>query len=296
VTQEWISPAVNTVTSKDGTEIGYHQFGQGPGLILIQGAMGTATNFREIAQALSRRFTVYVPDRRGRGMSKRPYSPDHSIQRDVEDVDSLLSRSGARLVFGLSSGAVIALEASRTLPTISKVALYEPPFQPQGMSTTLIARFNREVGEGHLASALVTAMELVRLGPPLLRFVPRCILEFVVTRTLRREHINDAGPYAPLSELLPAMLYDFSIVGGMAKPLDAFRTVNAKVLLLGGSRSPGYLKDALHALERVLPHACRIELKGLDHSAPWNRDRGGDPGRVAEALCEFFAARWNRRE
>ena len=138
--------SMNSLISRDGTKIGYEQSGQGPGVVLVQGALGTTVNYRELAAALSRQFTVFIPDRRGRGMSPRTYNADHSIQRDVEDLDSLLSHCGAHFVFGLSSGAVIALEASRTLPAIRKVALYEPPFQLQGMSTELIDRFNREVG------------------------------------------------------------------------------------------------------------------------------------------------------
>jgi pimeloyl-ACP methyl ester carboxylesterase len=279
---------VHTVCSKDGTKIGYERSGQGPGLVLLQGAMGTAVNYRELAQALSGQYTVCVPDRRGRGMSPQTYSPEYSIQRDVEDLDSLLSHNGAHFVFGLSSGAVIALEASRTLPAIRKVALYEPPLQPQGMSTEMIARFNQEVGQGRLAAALVTAMALVRLGPALLRFVPRPVLEFVVAQSLEKERIHGAGVYAPTSELLAAMRYDFNIVGGMAGPIDLFSQLDAQVLLLGGSKSPRYLKQALDALEHTLPHACRYEFDGLDHSAAWNIDRGGDPLRVAESLRDFF--------
>jgi len=54
---------MNTVISKDGTPIGYTQVGHGPGLIQVQGALGTAHNYRDLAQALSSDFTVYTPDR-----------------------------------------------------------------------------------------------------------------------------------------------------------------------------------------------------------------------------------------
>ena len=55
-----------------------------------------------------------------------------------------------------------------------------------------------------------------------------------------------------MSELLPAMRYDFNVVGGMAGPLDLFSQVDAQVLLLGGSKSPRYLKEALDALGHIL--------------------------------------------
>ena len=78
------------VTSLDGTRIGFLRQGNGPGLVLVQGAMGTAQDYRELAQALSANFTVYTPDRRGRGMSAKPYDRWHDIARDVEDVDAIL--------------------------------------------------------------------------------------------------------------------------------------------------------------------------------------------------------------
>jgi len=280
--------AVNAVTSKDGTKIGYRQVGHGPGIILVQGAMGTAHNYHQLALALANDFTVYVPDRRGRGMSPREYSPDHSIQRDVEDLHSILTHTGAHLVFGLSSGAVVALEASRLLPSIRKAAIYEPPFLLQGMSQELVARFNSEVGQGNLSAALVTAMAIVKLDAPLLRLVPRLLLELPIRRALHNERKKGSGAYAPMSELLPAMRYDFNVVAGKSGPIDSFRDVNANVLLLGGSKSPKYLKAALDALEQILPHVQRTEFKGLDHSAAWNSDRGGTPEPVAQSLCRFF--------
>lgn len=56
-------------------------------------------------------FRLYVPDRRGRGMSG-PYSKDQGLDDEVEDVEALLRETGAHYVFGLSAGAVIALEAA----------------------------------------------------------------------------------------------------------------------------------------------------------------------------------------
>lgn len=93
---------------------------------LVQGAMGSAQNFMQLAGALAGTFTVYVPDRRGRGLSYFPYSKDYSIQKDIEDLDALLAKTGAHYVFGLSSGAIISLQAALTLPAIYKVAIYEP--------------------------------------------------------------------------------------------------------------------------------------------------------------------------
>lgn len=65
-------------------------------------------------------MTVYALDRRGRRVSARPYDPDHDIARDVENIDVVLTATGTSQVFDLSSGAVITLEAARTLPRITR--------------------------------------------------------------------------------------------------------------------------------------------------------------------------------
>ncbi|MEU1641010.1 alpha/beta hydrolase, partial [Nonomuraea sp. NPDC005701] len=57
------------VRSADGTTIGYRRSGRGPGLILVHGGMQASQHFTKLAAALSTEFTVYVPDRRGRGLS-----------------------------------------------------------------------------------------------------------------------------------------------------------------------------------------------------------------------------------
>lgn len=42
-----------------------------------------------LGKALGDRYTVYLPDRRGRGMSG-PYGPDFSLQKAAEDVQALM--------------------------------------------------------------------------------------------------------------------------------------------------------------------------------------------------------------
>ena len=137
--------SVSSVTSKDGTIIGYRQLGNGPGLVLVQGAMGSAHNFSQLSEALSENFTIYVPDRRGRGISAYPYHKDHTIQRDVEDLEAILMKTSAHFVFGLSSGALISLQASTILSSIHKVIAYEPPLFLEGLPVSLFERYKKEI-------------------------------------------------------------------------------------------------------------------------------------------------------
>ncbi len=284
---------IGFVTSKDGTTIGYRQLGHGPDLVLVQGAMGSAQNFMQLAGLLSDAFTVYVPDRRGRGLSPLPYCTDYRIQNDVEDVEALLAKTGAHSVFGLSSGALICLQAELTLPAIHKAAVYEPAlFLESSEPMAFVTRFNREMTQGKVAAALVTAMKGAQMGPPIMGVMPRFLLESLTNRVMKAEEKEGSGEYLSMRELAPALQYDFEVVLEMSGKLECFRTLQTEVLLLGGSKSPAYLKVALDALEQVLPHVARVEFQGLGHGSPWNYDKqrnpDGKPEVVAQALRQFF--------
>ncbi len=282
-----------SVTSTDGTTIGYRQYGHGPGLVLVQGAMGSVYNFHQLAVALADTFTVYVPDRRGRGMSDLPYSKDYSVQKDVEDLAALLTKTGASLVFGLSSGALISLQAALTISGIHKVAIYEPPLYIHGVPAAMLARYKREITQRKLAAALITAMKAGQMGPPIFSIIPSFLLIPLVKMVMSQEEKNGSGEYLPMKVLAPTLQYDFHVVAEMSGSLESFRTLNTEVFLLGGGKSPAYLKTALDALEQVLPHVTRIELEGLGHGAAWNYDKqrspDGKPELVAQALRRFFA-------
>src|SRR5438128_2599928 len=93
-----------SVISKDGTVIGYRQLGHGPGLVVLHGAMESSQSHVQLAEELADGFSVYLPDRRGRGLSG-PYRDHHSIKQDVEDLNAVLAKTGAHYVAGVSSGS-----------------------------------------------------------------------------------------------------------------------------------------------------------------------------------------------
>src|SRR6516225_9646514 len=117
------------VHSKDGTEIAYEQVGQGQPVILVDGALCSRQlgPMGPLAALLAPHFTVFKYDRRGRGDSgdTQPYA----VEREIEDIEALIKEAGgSAYVYGISSGAGLALEAAAQLPGITKLALYEPPF------------------------------------------------------------------------------------------------------------------------------------------------------------------------
>lgn len=283
--------ANDSVMSKDGTAIGYFQIGRGPGLVLVQGAMGTAQNFIQLGEALADAFTVYIPDRRGRGLSSAD-GKDYSIQKEVEDIDALLIKTGAHYIFGLSAGALISLQATLRLPAIHKTAIYEPPLFVHGLPITLIKRYEKEMAEGRLAAALITAMQATQMGPQIFNVMPRGLLELLTNKMMENEDKNAKRGDITMRMLAPTLQHDFRVVVEMHEALESFRGIHTDVLLLGGNKSPNFLKTDLNLLEKVLTLVTRIEFPGLGHSAAWNYDKqrnpDGNPEQVAQKLKRFF--------
>jgi pimeloyl-ACP methyl ester carboxylesterase len=257
-------------------------------VVLLHGTMESAQSHMQLAEALAGTYTVYLPDRRARGMSGT-HGKGYSIQKEVEDLDALLAKTGAHYIFGVSSGAIISLNAALTLPAIHKAAIFEPPLPINGsVATAFVTRYDEEIAQGKVVSALVTAMKGSQMGPPIFNLMPRWLLESLTKMMLASEDKKARADDVTMRMLAPTLHYDFQLVIEAEGTLESFRAIRAEVLLLGGSMSPSYLKGALDALENVFPHATRIEFPGLGHGASGNSDRGGQPERVAQQLRPFF--------
>ena len=277
----------HAVTSKDGTTIGYRQLGQGPGVLVLHGSMSSGYYHLELAEALSDAFTVYLPDRRGRGLSGA-YQDGDGIQQEVQDLEAVLARTGARNVFGVSVGAVIALQAALTLPAISRLALYEPLLLPNAVTASaMMDRYDQQIAAGKVTAALSTAMKGGQMGSAAMNAMPHWLLS-VLTRPMA--NWTPKGDYIAFADLAPALHYEGHEIVAMSGSLDMMKDVHAAVLLLGGSKSSALIKDALTRVERAVPGTQRIELPGLNHSAPWNKQVRGKPESVARALRGFFLA------
>ncbi len=280
---------LGSVTSRDGTTIGYRRLGDGPAVLLLHGAVESAQSHMELAEALADSYTVYLPDRRGRGTSG-PARDGDGLRRSVEDVDALLAETGAQLVFGVSSGAIILLEAALALPAVRKAAIFEPPLKiGDSLSTAFLTRYDDEIARGKVAAALVTGMKAAQVGPPIFDRVPRWLLERLTALMMAAEDRKAAHGDVTMRALAPTLHDDFQLVIETDGALESFREIRAEVLLLGGSKSPAYLKVALDALETVVPNVRRVQLDGAGHGVSGNRNRGGKAELVANELRLFFA-------
>lgn len=273
-----------SVTSADGTELCYREWGAGPGLVLIHGGLQAAQNFSRLAEALGDTFTVYVPDRRGRGRSGA-FGEGYGLSTEREDLHALLRATGARRVFGLSSGALIALYAARTLSEIEQLAIYEPPLTVPGANPMAwVPRYEKELERGRLAEAMASIIKGTGDVEPI-TYLPRFILAMMIRLGIAAEARSVKGEDVAIRDLIPTMRFDAKLARESVNALEGLDTLRCEVLLLGGNRSARLLRVGLDALAARLPRAKRVQLKRIGHLAA---DNVGRPDEVARLLRTFF--------
>ncbi len=278
------------VTSEDGTKIGYRQMGSGPGLILLHGGISSSQYFMKLGTALSDEFTVYIPDRRGRGLSG-PFGDNYGLQREVEDLDALLKKTDAHYLFGGSSGGLISLQASLTLSDIQKIALYEPLVyvnkSEMDKFNAAVQHFDKELSEGKKITAMVDITKSD--GHPTGAFykLPDFIMKIFFKLVLEADERMVKGDDVTIEDLMPTLKFDVQLVNETEGKLENFKGVSAEVLLLSGSKTKSniLLQNTLDTLNNLLPHVKRMELEGLDHDSAQNY---GKPEIVAQELKRFF--------
>jgi pimeloyl-ACP methyl ester carboxylesterase len=273
------------VTSKDGTTIGYRQMGCGPSIILLHGGVNASQNLMKLGNLLSEDYTVYIPDRRGRGMSG-PIGDNYSIEKEDEDLNAMLKKTGSHYVFGTADGALFALHAAISLSAIHKVAAYEPLIftgQPELEEfKTTIHHLDKNMAEGKVAKATV---DLTKDSVKGFRIIPNFIMVPLVKLILWINVKTVKGDDVAYQDLIPTLDDELHLVEKTEGTIDDYQNVSAKVLLMEGSQTPRLLKDSVEALNKKLPSSKFIEIKGLNHDSAQDY---GKPEPIANELKRFF--------
>ena len=286
--------STGSVTSTDGTPIGYLRVGRGPAVVVLHGSNESARSHTQLALALAGAFTVYLPDRRGRGMSG-PHRPDHNMHTEVADLQAVVAHCGAQKVFGVSVSAMIALQAARANPAIRQVAAYEPALLMDTASryTSWVPRFEEEMAHGQVADALITCMHGFDLAPPAFKILPRRLLVAATNAAMRKEDSHATPGTVTMRQLAPTLRYEGLLVAEMAGTIATFADVRGDVLLVGGDmKRPAFIRPAFDAPAGTLPHHRCAVFRGLDHGGSADvgpSNRGGKPEIVAPAIRSFFA-------
>ena len=263
-----------TVTSKDGTRIAFDKVGSGPAVILVNGAMSYRrafdTTLEDLAELLSKDFTVYDYDRRGRGESgnTQPFTK----VREIEDIQALIEEAGGEaMLVGFSSGGAVTLETTAVTPGVTKAFVYEVPFIVDDGRQPL------EDYEGH-TTRLVAEGKLDELIEYFITVVAGVPAEFVGGIK------QDQAMWERMRAIAPTIPHDAAFMSEFmkGKPLPAgyWSKVKVPVLVGDGGASPAWLHHAAEALAEALPNASRETFKDQTHSF--------DPKVLAPVVIEFF--------
>ena len=260
---------MSTVVSADGTTIAYESAGNGPALVLVDGAMcyRAAGPLRPLAALLQRAFTVYTYDRRGRGESAD--TPPYAVVREIEDLQAVVAQAGGRaFLYGISSGAALVLATAAAGTGITRIALYEPPFLAEVEDGARIKEYTERLREllaaGRNGDAVALFMTYVGVPAPAIAGMR-------------------AGPGWPaLEAIAPTLAYDDEVLGGGVVPRDLASTVTVPAPVLGGGASPQGLQQAAKATAEALPTAVHRTLEGQTHDV--------QPEALVPILREFFAS------
>jgi pimeloyl-ACP methyl ester carboxylesterase len=264
---------MKTVTSKDGTTIAFDQSGQGPAVILVDGALQYRAfdqGMAQLADLLAQHFTVIHYDRRGRGDSTdtQPYA----LEREIEDIEALIDEAGrSAFVYGISSGAALAMEAAIQLgDKVKKLAMYEAPYNDDETAQQAWREYTRQLGE---------LLEAGRGGDAVGLFMMLVGATAADVEGIRQD------PMWPLwAAVAPTLAYDHIAALGedASVPTQRATSVTVPTLVMNGSESFPFMHVTAVALANAIPHAQHRILEGQTHEVSSEA--------LAPVLVEFFKA------
>ncbi len=264
---------MDTVISRDGTPIAYDRVGEGPALVVVDGAFAhPAINptTGQLADLLSPGFTVVSYARRGRGGSgdTQPFAK----AREIEDLGAVIDAvGGSAFVLGGSSGSMLVLDAAAAGLPVPRLAVYEPPIIVDDSRPPLppdyVEHLNELTAQGRGGDAVAYFMTAAMRMPD------------QMVEGMRQ------GPFWPeLEKVASTLAYDGTFIGDTmtGRPLDPARwaAVEVPVLVIDGGASERFMHTGADALAAVLPRADRRTLEGQTHDVSAEV--------LAPVLTEFF--------
>ncbi len=259
---------MNQVISKDGTAIAFDRSGKGPAVILVTGALTTRADWAPLAACLAPHFSVFAYDRRGRGESgdTAPYA----VEREVEDLDALLTEAGgSAFVFGHSSGAALALEAAVQLgEKVTKLAMYEAPYNDESEAKLAWRAYIQQLTEALAADRRGDAVAL--------------FMQYVGMPAEQIKAMRQAPTWPQLEAIAPTLAYDHTAILGKdgSVPIERAAHILVPTLVMNGGASYPFMYETARALSQAIPHAQLRILEGQTHDVA--------PEVLAPVLVEFF--------
>jgi len=269
---------IHRVVSHDGTELAARVHGQGPPLLLLPAGPGNSeTTWRSLVPLLSERFTCYLVNTRGRGMSED--HPDHAPARLAEDVKAFADSIDAPVGVAEWGSCSWALVTADSGTSIAAVAAYESGAvemltdEAAARLEEAFARVAELVEQDRLVEAarsFVAESDVIYTDEDLADGAPSEFWEAAAPNLpifLREEEAAEADPSSPTD---PSVL----------------EQVDVPVLVLQGTRTrPWFVDSTKHIAEHLTTPVVR-EIPGAAHFGPYRQ-----PQAIANELIRFFTAR-----
>jgi pimeloyl-ACP methyl ester carboxylesterase len=252
---------MHTTTSKDGTTIAYEKLGSGPPVVLVDGAFCRRAfgPMPTLAPLLAKHFTVLHYDRRGRGDSgdTQPYASD----RELEDLVAVVQAAGGEpFLYGISSGAALALRGVASGIKVKKLVVYEPPFALDGTHTPSPPDYREQIAgsmeRGDRDAAVKLFMKAVG-APAFAIFMMRLM----------------PNVWPKLRAVAHTLAYDFALLGDTQSggPLpgelrEKLASIQVPTLAMAGGKSPNWMHHASKTVASTVQHGEFRVIPGQDHN------------------------------
>jgi pimeloyl-ACP methyl ester carboxylesterase len=258
---------METIRSTDGTPIAYWRTGEGEPLLLVHGTTCDHAAWTPMLSALERHFSVYVMDRRGRGNSGD--SPDYALERESEDIASVIDAIGGGVnVVGHSYGALCSLGTALLSANVRRLILYEPPMAVGGRNLPPGSgvRMQAFIDAGEKEQALLLFLRDVFKKNPQeiasLQATPEWTASFAIAHTILRECQS---------------------VDGYTFDPQRFRSMQTPLALLVGADSPAPQHSIAATVYKAWPNSRIVLLPGQEHFATITA-----PELVAQEVISFL--------
>lgn len=244
----------HSVTSADGTRIGYTVTGVGPSVLLVHGTAVDSRSCALLGRLMAESRQVAAMDRRGRGLSGDQDA--YSLDREAEDVLAVIGALEPPVhLVGVSYGGLPVLEAAARSDRLAAVTLFEPPIRT-GEYTFLtepgMAELDRLIAEGRRDDA---AHHVLREG-------------MAASAEDLRQLAALPGAWAAIVAVIPVTGREFRVMSSYAPRPEMLAHLEAPATVMVGSESePRFLAGAKALAERVPAIRERI-VPGLTHLAP----------------------------
>jgi pimeloyl-ACP methyl ester carboxylesterase len=189
-----------------------------------------------------------------RGVGESGDAAEYELEREFEDVAAVVdSIDSPATLLGHSSGALLSLEAARRTDNLHELILYEPPI-PVGnhelYSEAVLTEMKRLLDAGKNEQVLVLFLQEIAQSTP---------EEIDAQRSAPNwQDLVDAAHVWPRSvQALGEYEFDAAQFAHMTTP----------TLLLSGSESPPFLRDATEVVDDALPNRRFVTFDGHAHEA-----------------------------